>query len=83
MSALTLTIVLIAIVAVLGVIAGMLLANRPPSTDYDDYNDLRPDGDGESRTERLHESVDRPAGPAAEPMTPDRLGGDQSPPAPG
>jgi hypothetical protein len=32
------------------------------------------------RTDQLHRGVDRPAGPAAEPMDPEQLGGDQSPP---
>ena len=34
----------------------------------------------ETRSERLYDGVDRPAGPDAEPMDPDRLGGDHRPP---
>jgi hypothetical protein len=34
----------------------------------------------ETRSEQLYDGVDRPAGPDAEPMDPERLGGDQRPP---
>lgn len=74
MSTEAIAVVVIAVLVAAGVIIRMLTANRPPTTDGGDA------GGVESRTERLHESVDRPAGPAAEPMSPERLGGDQSPP---
>ena len=35
----------------------------------------------ETRSERFYDGVDRPAGPDAEPMDPDRLGGDHRPPS--
>lgn len=34
----------------------------------------------ETRSERFYDGVDRPAGPDAEPMDPERLGGDHRPP---
>jgi hypothetical protein len=34
----------------------------------------------ETRSERLYGGADRPAGPDAEPMDPEQLGGDQRPP---
>lgn len=37
-------------------------------------------GDRESTSERLYGGADRPAGPDAEAMDPERLGGDQHPP---
>lgn len=68
-------IVVVAGLVVAGVIVKMLTANRPPRVEDADH------GRDESRTERLHESADRPAGPAAEPMNPELLGGDHSPPS--
>ena len=35
----------------------------------------------ETQSERFYDGVDRPAGPDAEPMDPDRLGGDHRPPS--
>lgn len=34
----------------------------------------------ETRSERFYDGADRPAGPDAEPMGPEQLGGDQRPP---
>lgn len=74
MSAEAIAVVVVGVILVGGVLFKMLTANRAPVGDTADT------GEVESRTERLHETVDRPAGPAAEPMHPDRLGGDHSPP---
>lgn len=70
-------VVVIGLLIVAGTIVRMLTANRPPSVED------AAGGEAETRTERLHESSDRPAGPAAEVMNPDLLGGDQSPPSAG
>ncbi len=74
MSAEAVAVVIVGVLLVVGVLIKMMTANRPPDVDNADT------GASESRTERLHESADRPAGPAAETMDPDRLGGDHSPP---
>lgn len=76
-SAAAIAVVVIGVLLVVGVLVKMMTANRPPVVDNADT------GPAESRTERLHETADRPAGPAAEPMHPDRLGGDHSPPPAG
>lgn len=71
-------IVIIGIVVVIAVIAAFLVTRRHPENAADH-------GSGETQTtsEQLYETADRPAGPDAEPMDPDRLGGDQDPPASG
>lgn len=77
MSPEAITVVVVGLLIVAGTIVKMLTANRPP------YVEDAPGGEAETRTERLHESSDRPAGPAAETTNPNRLGGDQSPPSAG
>lgn len=71
----TVLIVAIASVCAIAVVAWFLLGSRHPEGTA---------GHGpaavETTSERLYGGADRPAGPDAEPMDPDTLGGDHRPP---
>lgn len=68
-------VIVLAIVAVVAAIVWFVVNRQHPeqSSRHDDHVT-------ETRSERLYDGVDRPAGPDAEPMDPDRLGGDHRPP---
>ncbi len=67
------------VILVVGVSAWFLLARKHPERAAS-----HEERDAEStRSDEFYRGVDRPAGPDAEPMSPDELGGDQHPPRTG
>lgn len=68
---------ILATVLLVCIAVGWYLYSRPGP--YESGSDGVPTPN--TTTERLHGSADRPAGPAAEVMTPDAFGGDGDPPA--
>jgi hypothetical protein len=71
----TLVVIVIGVVATIAVVAWFIIPRQHP-------DDASSHGDPPTRTtsDQLYRGVDRPAGPDAEVMDPDRLGGDRQPP---
>jgi hypothetical protein len=71
----TTVVIVAAVLLVAGVVAWFLLARRHP-----EYAASHHDPVAETTSDQIYGDADRPAGPDAEPMDPDRLEGDLRPP---
>lgn len=69
-------VIILAILATGAVVARFFLTRRHPETAA-----THSPPETATTSEQLYGNADRPAGPDAEPMDPDRLGGDHRPPA--
>ena len=71
----TIIVVVVAVLLTVGCVAWFLLVRKHPenAATHDDASPTTTSG-------RLYAGVDRPAGPDAETMDPDELGGDHRPP---
>lgn len=69
-------VIILAILATGAVVAWFFLTRQHPETAA-----THSPPDAVTTAEQLYGNADRPAGPDAEPMNPDRLGGDHRPPA--
>lgn len=69
-------VIVLAIVAVVAAVAWFVVNRQHPerASRHEDHVT-------ETRSEQFYDGADRPAGPDAEPMDPDRLGGDHRPPS--
>jgi hypothetical protein len=71
----TTLVMVLAMVAVAAVVAAFVTTRRHP-----ERSATHVDSERETTSDRLYGKADRPAGPDAETMDPDRLGGDPRPP---
>ncbi len=71
----TTLVIILAVVATVGVVGWFILGRRHPEQAA---THSRPDR--VTPSDQLYGKADRPAGPGAETMDPDRLGGDHRPP---
>ncbi len=71
----TTLVIILAIAATVGVVAWFIFQRQNPERAAS-----HTEPDTITTSERLYETADRPAGPDAETMDPDRLGGDHRPP---
>lgn len=71
-------VIVISVLAVVAVIAWFVLGRRNPerAASHPHEHEHEP-----SRSRRLYDGADRPAGPDAEVMDPEQLGGDHRPPS--
>ncbi len=67
--------IILAIVVTVAVVAWFFVNRQNP-----EQAASHPTADATTTSERLYETADRPAGPDAETMNPDQLGGDHRPP---
>jgi hypothetical protein len=74
----TTLVIILAIAATVAVVAWFLLNRKHPDEAAD--HGRRGQSGTVTTSEQLYETADRPAGPDAETMDPDQLGGDHRPP---
>ncbi len=74
-SAMTTLVIILAIVATVAVVGWFVFQRQHP-----EQAASHSQPDTVTTSERLYQTADRPAGPDAESMDPDRLGGDHRPP---